>query len=391
MAEEPKAYEGLGPSNLAPLANKVWTPDGAALSPEDYFVLTRVDGRTSLRQLVLISGFPEARALAILRRLRAEGAILFPGEAPPPPKPRPAPGGAGAPEAVDAVRERSGPVITISDDDPLLGETVDLGLDQKRAILVKHRSLASATYFDVLEVPVDVDKRALKAAYRRLSKEFHPDRFFGKRLGSYKAMLAEIFDIASTALEVLTDLEKRAEYVESLDTSGMPPARRRSPARVTEASDTPPVGVNAMREKSSTHPHGIDALTRERAAKLYEDAALHHVTGELEKALPEFAQAIAIDPQPRYLRRGAEAALRAQELRLAEEYAKKAQELDANNATSHRVLGKVYAASGRPEEARAALETALRLDPENLHIAAELRAIVGQTPIPSTRSADDDD
>ena len=394
MADDPKSkavplvYDGLGPQDLAPLTNKGWNADGVGLSPEDYFVLTRVDGRTSLRQLILISGFPEARALAILRRLRAEGAILFPGEAPPPPRPAPPPPPSASPEPAS-------PAATIHDDDPLLAEDVDLGLDQKRAILVKHRSLANATYFGVLEVPADADRRSLKAAYRRLSKEFHPDRFFGKRLGSYKAYLAEIFDLASSALEVLSDLEKREAYVDSLAVAGQEvKATSRKGRTIEAASDTPPIGIAAVRERApSSHPGAhptIDAASRERAAKLYEDAALHHVTGELERALPEFAQAIAIDPQPRYLRRAAEAALRAQELRLAEEYAKKAQELDANNATSHRVLGKVYAAAGRPAEARAALEIALRLDPENAHVAAELRAIIGQTPIPATRTPDDD-
>ena len=389
-------YEGLGPADLQPILNKGFSPyqsgpsGPGGLTPEDYFVLTRVDGRTSLRQLVLISGFPESRALAILRRLRAEGAILFPGEKPQPPKPREA-------EAPERPVTRGGSseagthaLPVIPDDDPLLAEDVDLGRDQKRSILAKHRSLASATYFDVLEVPRDADRRALKAAYRRLSKEFHPDRFFGKRLGSFKPMLAEIFDLASSALEVLSDPEKREVYTATLAAgeAGDSAAARAGRQLIEALSTTPPLGINVValqnqgqagRSRPPTQPP-LDPAERVRAAKLYEDAALHHVTGELEKALPEFAQAIAIDPQPRYLRRAAEAALRAQELSLAEEYAKKAQELDANNATSHRVLGKIYAATGRHREARESLEAALRLDPENQHIAAELRELVSSQP-----------
>jgi curved DNA-binding protein CbpA len=376
-----RIYDGLGPSDLAPLLNKGFSPEGVGLTPEDYFVLTRVDGRTSLRQLVLISGFPESRALAILKRLRAEGAILFPGEAPPPPRaPEPR-----AAEPADAPA-RAAARIAVPEDDPLLAEDVDLGRDQKRAIVAKHRSLANASYFDVLEVAPDADRRTLKAAYRRLSKEFHPDRFFGKRLGSFKAMLAEIFDLASSALEVLSDAEKREVYVASLAT-GEPRADRQL---IEALSTTPPLGIAAAdgsRRRAQTAPPidpAASASERARAAKIYEDAALHHVTGELEKALPEFAEAIAIDPQPRYLRRAAEAALRAQELRLAEEYAKKAQELDANNASTHRVLAKIYVAAGRPADARSALEAASRLDPENPHIAAELRDLQSRDRPPSS-------
>jgi hypothetical protein len=42
---------------------------------------------------------------------------------------------------------------------------------------------------------------------------------------------------------------------------------------------------------------------------------------------------------------------------------------------AHRILGKVLQALGRLGEARVELETARRLDPENPHLAAELRAL----------------
>ena len=89
-----------------------------------------------------------------------------------------------------------------------------------------------------------------------------------------------------------------------------------------------------------------------------------------------------MDPQPRFLRRASEVAVLMQELRLAEEYAKKATELDPHNAAGYRIQAKVLEASGRRGEARAALEHARRLDPENPHIAAELRDLErsSQTP-----------
>lgn len=310
---------GLGSTERIPFVNKELDLASAALTPEDYFVLTRVDGRTSLGELLLISGFPEHQGVAILVRLYLAGAIYFDGEAPqrhvqPPPRP-PAP-----------------PPPRPSIDARLLAEDVELTDEQKRAILEKHASIQGASHFAVLGVAAEADARALKAAYRRISMDFHPDRFFGKRLGSYQALLGEIFALATTALEVLSDPARRAEALGC------------SPAADPQA--------------------------------LFDDACHHEAIGDLERAMFEFAAVVATDPKPNYLRRAAEVALRAQELRVAEEYAKKAAELDPQNAAAHRILAKVLRALGRIAEARRALELATRLDPGNPHLARELLQLV---------------
>jgi curved DNA-binding protein CbpA len=333
------------PPDAAPRVNKELDFATVDLTPEDYFVMTRVEGRTPLRQLVLIAGFPEARAREILGKLRDRGAILFPGDVPRPPPPR------GAPT----------PPAPAPEDDPRLDEDVDLTPEQKRAILSKHASLGTATLFDVLGVPRDAARRDLKAAYRLLSKDFHPDRFFGRRLGSFGALLAEIFEVVSSALTTLSDDASREAYEAGLDAPPRPAAS--APAAPASPLNTPPLGMHVLSPNARA------------AAEIYEEACMLHVSGELEKALTAFEAAIERDPQPRYLRRAAEVALKAQRLREAEDYAKKATELDAQNASSHRILGRVLAAKGSPHEARASLAHALRIDPQNPHIAAELREL----------------
>jgi curved DNA-binding protein CbpA len=328
---------GLGPSERVPLLNRDLDPAALGLGPEDYFVLTRVDGRTSLKQILLISGFPEARGLAIVRHLYELGAIYFEGEEP------------RRPPIPEAIADYGSAPIHI--DESLLGiGGVDLTDEQKRSILRKHASLRGSTYFSLLGVPATADLRAIKEAHRRLSKEFHPDRFGQRRLGPFKNLLADIFAEISTAWETLADPERREAYVATA--SGRKP--------------TPPRGG----------PTVITEASRDRARQIYQEACHHQVVGELDKALPEFKLAIALDPQPRWLRRAAEAALKAQELRLAEEYGKRGAELDPHNGTAHRILAKVLRALGRVPEARRELELASRLDPENPHLAAELRALI---------------
>lgn len=61
------------------------------LSPEEGFVFSRIEGATSVKELVALTGLDEARVLEIVGRLRGEGAVEIEGEpeaaAPPPPPP----------------------------------------------------------------------------------------------------------------------------------------------------------------------------------------------------------------------------------------------------------------------------------------------------------------
>src|SRR5690606_581586 len=61
----------------------------------------------------------------------------------------------------------------------------DLGEDERRRIVEMVRRAARGTYFDLLGVLPTADKKELKRAYFRVSKEFHPDRYYGRDLGPF--------------------------------------------------------------------------------------------------------------------------------------------------------------------------------------------------------------
>jgi curved DNA-binding protein CbpA len=93
-----------------------------------------------------------------------------------------------------------------------LDEPVELDLPRKRKILDTFYGLDSLTHYELLGVPPEADKKALKAAYFELVNVFHPDRYYGKNLGSFKGKLERIFARITEAHDVLTRQPGRADY-----------------------------------------------------------------------------------------------------------------------------------------------------------------------------------
>jgi curved DNA-binding protein len=61
-------------------------------------------------------------------------------------------------------------------------------------------------YYEVLGVPKDADEKAIKAAYRKLARKYHPD------VNPNKAEAETKFKEINEAYEVLSDKEKRTKY-----------------------------------------------------------------------------------------------------------------------------------------------------------------------------------
>jgi curved DNA-binding protein CbpA len=119
---------------------------------------------------------------------------------------------------VDEVpRERSHTVTIAPEqaeglDIELLAQAPELPLEAKKRMVKKHLALATQDLFELLEISLECDKRDIKRAYFKLSKEFHPDRYFGKELGPFKECLQNVFKALSQAADFLSDDERRAEY-----------------------------------------------------------------------------------------------------------------------------------------------------------------------------------
>lgn len=103
------------------------------------------------------------------------------------------------------------------EDEAALAEDVDLDEETRRAVLALHARLDSLDHYALLGVERAADRKALKRAYFDLAARFHPDKYFRKKLGSYKPRMETIFGRITLAHDTLTSRDKRAEYDAYLD------------------------------------------------------------------------------------------------------------------------------------------------------------------------------
>jgi hypothetical protein len=309
MAKRNEVLPGLGTQSLVPKLGAGASLARLELTESEGYLLSRVDGRTSLWEICLLSPLKREQTLDVLRKLRASGVIEIPGStepmpelpppppaavpAPPPPAtppvqppapsrgsplvlsletPRPAPHAPAEPDLTDVqvLKRASGasgfpnpmPNPMIDDTRPSRqshvssqrssasgpqartaapaaasqpgppsvtsrpaairpvppggdSEACDLTPEQRQRIDELYAMINVADAFSLLGLtPRDgEDRRAVQRAYVKLTKEFHPDRFFKRQLGPYRPRIAAVFQAITEARDILIDDERRRRYL----------------------------------------------------------------------------------------------------------------------------------------------------------------------------------
>jgi curved DNA-binding protein CbpA len=197
------------------MADSVGDLRSLPLAPIDGFILTRVNGAASIREIAAQTGVSEDDVEGSLNKLAGLGIVQFVGEAraelPPPP-----------PE--EAVRHREPPRLTevmasgpVTYDPAELDEPCDLEGDERFRILELYYRLDDVNYYQLLGVPRDADRKKIKRSYFELAAHFHPDKHFRKNLGAFKQKMEIIFGRVTEAHDTLTSKEKRPEYDQYLE------------------------------------------------------------------------------------------------------------------------------------------------------------------------------
>ena len=387
------------------------------LSPTDGFVLSRIDGVASAREILQMIPLPVEETQKSLFGLLSTGVIEYaPGqrrkrdsaapappareaqaaaseappvphaEAPPPPMPPPHP--SPAPAAAARVPAAAPPPAA----EPAAAA---VPLDQKaeerrREIMEAWEGLETRNHFEVLGLARAVGETEVKEAYFRLAKRFHPDVHHGASLGDLRDKLEAVFIRLGQAYDTLRDPKRRGEYEERLGRFKARPAQLPPQAQVAgpaAAPEPPP-----PRDPEEDARLADESLRK--AAKLMEQAKAL----EQEKPDEPEHQRLTYDAiqllEPILETLQGKPRLRAQ-LLLARGYsknpkwAKRAEELLLNSARENpqaaepwALLGGIYAARGLRTRALSMYKKALEVKPDHEEAFKWLAENAGPEPEP---------
>ena len=306
-----------------------------------------------------------------------------------------------------------------------LAEPVDLPADRKREILAREETL-DGDHYAVLGLRPGATVEQIRAAYFEASRVFHPDRYYGKNLGSYQARLERIFKRLADAHATLTDEEKRAEYLRAhprlrvaaaaATAAAAPPrtpsaaedaerqAERRArlarhpylargaqarklvdEARTQLQSGAPERALGLLHKANKLDPRQTASGIRqaaeskknaERAASELDRARQAASMGDTAAAAAAFRSVLVLDPTAHAAaREGAEVLLRAGELAPARQLAQKAVELQPKHVPSLMLLAHISQLLGMTKVARRLAETVLEQDPDHAEAKALLKKV----------------
>lgn len=285
------------------------------LSAAEGYLLSRIDGTTPWRLLREIGGIPAADVDACLERWAEEGILEVVGPAAGAKR-----GAASASEsqadseASEAKAETAAPVGTDAAeiDESALDERLEISIEVQRRILQYDASLG-LPYHALLGVDRGAEPKAVKRAYFKLSKEFHPDRYFRKNIGDFGVRLDRIFKKVLEAHEILSDpelckVENQANPssapVPVVDAASVPPAVESGSARpqTAAAQQTPqkPRPLTKLQRLQQRMPfkinHAAIAERRARADEIFRAAQTSQQAGRLQEAEASIRIAISFDP-----------------------------------------------------------------------------------------------
>ncbi|HVD78381.1 MAG TPA: protein kinase, partial [Vicinamibacteria bacterium] len=248
-----------------------------ALTPKEGFVMSRIDGTLTAREVFTIIPLPPEdteRSLFVLlctgsveyrtagareapgsgaRAARAAAAAAAGPSAPPPKStvptapPRPTattPPLAAAPRPAAPAPAPPAPSATVKkESDAIQGRQL---LEARRQLIVNaHEAMAAKNHFEFLGVPRAATEAQVKEAYFRLARPLHPDSNRDPGLADLQGKREAAFHRLSQAYETLRDPQKRGRYEADLDARA--PRRRPEPPSPSSAETSPAVRTEASR------------------------------------------------------------------------------------------------------------------------------------------------
>jgi curved DNA-binding protein CbpA len=395
-----------------------------ALNPAEGFLLSRIDGHTPWAVLRDLGALPPDEVDLALESWVRTGLVLLDAESPESPRTH----------AIESPKPEPPPAEPAAPDLSCIDASLDIEAAFQQHILEFEARLGHASYHEILGVGRDSDPRDIKRAYFQRSKQFHPDRYFRRNIGSHAERLDRIFNHVALAYELLSDPTTRNEIERSMECEPERQAAAEPAAAKSDAGEgagyrkpTRMENLDRLRRRFKM-PEKALAERRFRARQFYDASrAAAHQKNWLEAAASarlaiafdpwnrdykeQFAsiqadvhavraaelleQAAGTDAKADALRlleeaihyRPADAALHARAAGLAldtgakdraREYAENAVELEPEEVSCQLTLCRVLRRTGDRVGARRVLSIAEKLAPKDPEVLAEQRQLQGK-------------
>ena len=289
--------------------------------------------------------------------------------------------------------------------DAALSEQVELTLERKKEILAIEAKLETTNPFELLGVGNGSSVEICKNAYYDLSMRLHPDRHYGKELGSFRARIDKIFRKLTEAQVTLTDREKRAAFEKAnpvLFRAAVAPSvhdNLRADDRARRIARHPYLAKHARqaellsrarKELDGSHPAQaildleqllklepnnaeakkllVEATTKKdklRGVAAFDEALKLASVGDMTNAVLRLTEALEKSPTLNVAVKGYEFSCREGDWKNARLFGQKWVEYEPRSSKAHLSLAEAMERVGLQKNAKREAEEALKLDPDN--------------------------
>jgi curved DNA-binding protein CbpA len=177
-------------------------------------------------------------------------------------------------------------------------ELVDLEPARQQEIIDLEKVQEGKDYFFLLGLPPGAPIEDVKRAFVDFALRYHPDRYSGLNLGSFRARIERIFRRVSEAHSVLSNPEKREAYLRTNPRlrGGAAP----SPAAASPILDEPLPGDEQRRAERQARLTRHPYLARtHRLTELMARSKAAIARGDFEQAYAALNQLVNLDPKNR--------------------------------------------------------------------------------------------
>ncbi len=340
------------PSDSVPVLSR--TADFAALKlgATEGYILSRIDGATSVKGICALSTVSEAQTREVLVALAQQGIL--------------------------ELRDKSGQALRVE------SNSEESALDPAIRMRVQQilRAAELGNPYAILNVANFSDIKAIKQSYYAMTQEFHPDNFYGREIGSWSQKIDQAFTAVTGAYEELSDADTKSQ------------ADRRLRILDQEDSSAPPPPGAAAPPKVDRKQSAAFLAAKEKVIKAREMAGMAEMQmhkGDFGGAYNSYLLAAGYDPynedykrnvqmlSSKVARKRAEDLLRRARQKLdqhdedgAQDLLRQAVETDKNQTAAKFELARIYFGKlsrldpGTQDEARQLAESAATLDGEKI-------------------------